>query len=110
MNRACEIAWSILTTQLSRGVRKNPKPDPVTGVVTIFEPDAAAIESLVNDALIPALGKAVSSAQFQLSRTDNMSAVPCIVTGTLSIVALAYIKGYQIQAQFVKSLQSQVGG
>lgn len=104
MNRACEIAWFTLTTQLSRGVRKNPKKDPVTGVVTIFEPDAALIDSLVNEALIQPLKGQVSSALFSVSRTDDLNAVPCIVTGVLSIVALAYIKGFQVQAQFSKTL------
>lgn len=108
MNRACEITWSALTTQLSRGVRKNPKADPVTGAVTIFEPDAAAIESIVNDALAQPLKGQVSAAAFSLSRTDDLNAVPCIVTGLLSIVALAYIKGYVITASFSKTLQSAI--
>ncbi len=104
MNRACEIAWFTLTTQLSRGVRKNPKKDPVSGAVTIFEPDAALIESIVNEALTQPLKGQVSSANFSISRTDDLNAVPCIVTGVLSIVALAYIKGFVIQSQFSKTL------
>lgn len=108
MNRACEIAWFVLTTQLSRGVRKNPNPDPVTGAVYIFEPDAAAIESLVNDALVQPLKGQVSASLFSLSRTDNLNVVPCIVTGVLSIVALAYIKGYTVQSQFSKTLTTAV--
>lgn len=108
MNRACEIAWFVLTTQLSRGVRKNPNADPVTGAVYIFEPDAGLIESLVNDALIQPMKGQVSDFRFTLSRTDNLAAVPAIVTGVLSIVALAYIKGYQVQAQFSKTLQTAV--
>lgn len=108
MNRACEIAWSTLTTQLGRGVRKNPKPDPVTGLIYISEPDASAIEALVNDALAQPLKGQVSAAKFSLSRTDNMNAVPCIVTGILSIVALAYIKGIQVQAQFSKQIQTAI--
>lgn len=108
MNRACEIAWFALTTQLSRGVRKNPKPDPVTGAVTIFEPDAAAIESIVNDALAQPLKGQVSAAAFSLSRTDDLNAVPTVVTGLLSIVALAYIKGYVVTAAFTKTLQSAI--
>lgn len=104
MNRACEIAWFTLTTQLSRGVRKNPKKDPVTGAVTIFEPDAALIDSIVNEALTQPLKGQVSSALFSVSRTDDLNAVPAIVTGVLSIVALAYIKGFTVQAQFSKTL------
>jgi hypothetical protein len=108
MNRAASIAWSVLTTQLGRAVRKNPKPDPVTGLVYISEPDASAIEALVNDALAQPMKGQVSAAQFSLSRTDNMNAVPCIVTGILSIVALAYIKGIQVQAQFSKTIQTAI--
>lgn len=108
MNRACEIAWATLTQQLSRGVRKNPKADPVTGVVTILEPDAALIEAMVNGALQQPMKGQVSAVNFSLSRTDDMNAIPCVVTGIVSIVALAYIKGYQIQAQFSKTIQTAV--
>lgn len=109
-NKACSIAWSVLTTQLSRGVRKNPKPDPVTGAVYIFEPDAAVIEGLVNDALIPPLQGQVSQVQFSLSRADNLNAVPAVVTATISIVPLAYIKGYQVQFQYVKTITAPLNG
>jgi hypothetical protein len=106
MNRACEIAWFALTTQLSRGVRKNPKADPVTGAVTIFEPDAAIIEGIVNDALAGPMKGQVNAIQFSISRTDDLNAVPCVVTGVLSIVAFAYIKGVKVVASFTKTLQS----
>ena len=104
-NQAATIAWFILSTQLSRGVRKNPKADPVTGAVYIFEPDAATIETLVNNAYIQPFKGQVNAIQFSLSRTDNMAAIPCNVTGLISIVALAYIKGFQIQLQFNKTIQ-----
>lgn len=106
MNRACEIAWAVLTQQLSRGVRKNPKPDPVTNIVTIFEPDAALLDKLVEDALFQPLKGQVSDFRFRVNRTDNMNAVPCVVTALLEIVALAYIKGFQVQAQFVKTIST----
>lgn len=108
MNRACEIAWFILTTQLSRGVRKNPKADPVTGAVYIFEPDAALIESLVNDALTQPLKGQVSAARFSLSRTDNLAATPTTVNGVVSIQALAYIKGFAVSAEFNKTISTAV--
>ena len=108
-NLAATITWSILTTQLSRGVQKNPKADPVTGAVYIFESDASRIETLVNTALGggtsgPFKGQ-VTNILFSLSRTDNMAAVPCYVTGLISIVALAYIKGFAVQLQFNKTVQ-----
>lgn len=106
MNRACQVAWFVLTTQLSKGVRKNPKADPVTGKVYIFEPDAAAIESLVNAAVQSDLGTQVSGVKFSLSRTDDMNAIPVKVNGLLSIVAQAYIKDILVQAQFNKTLQT----
>ncbi len=108
MNRACTIAWAVLTRLLSVGVRKNPKKDPVTGAVTIFEPDASRIEDSVNEAMVQPLKGQVSAAKFTISRTDDLSAVPCIVTGTLSIVALAYIKGFQITSQFSKTIQTAI--
>ncbi len=108
MNRACEVAWAVLTQQLSLGVRKNPKKDPVTGIVTIFEPDAAKIDALVNEALFQPLKGQVSDVRFSLSRTDDMSAVPCEVNAVLSLVALAYIKGFLVQAQFTKTLTTAV--
>lgn len=108
MNRACEIAWSVLTTQLSRGVRKNLTADPVTGAVYIYEPDASLIDSLVNEALVQPMKGQVSAVQFTLSRTDNLNVVPCVVTGTLSIVALAYIKGFTVSAQFNKVISTTI--
>ncbi len=106
MNRACEIVWAVLTQQLSRGVRKNPTKDPLTGAVTIFEPDAAAIDALCNEALVQPMKGQVSQVQFVLSRTDDLNPVPAVVTGVLSLVALAYIKGFQVQAQFSKTLKT----
>ncbi len=104
-NQAATITWFILSTQLSRGVRKNPKADPVTGAVYIFEPDASTIESLVNTAYIQPFKGQVNAILFSLSRSDNMAAIPCNVTGLISIVALAYIKGFAIQLQFNKTIQ-----
>lgn len=104
MNRACEIAWSVLTQNLSRGVRKNPKKDPNTGAITIFEPDAALIESQVNDAEFQPLKGQVTDVRFSLSRTDDLSANAPVVNGVVSVVALAYIKGFAVQAQFSKTI------
>jgi hypothetical protein len=105
MNRACTVAWGLLTTQLSRGVNKNPKADPQTGAVYIFEPDAAAIESYVNGPLKSALKGEVSSVLFSLSRTDDLTQTPVTVHATVSIVAKAYVKGYAVTAEFSKVIQ-----
>lgn len=105
MNAACSAAWAALSTQLSRGVKKNPKPDPVTGAITIFEPDAASIESFVNDKMQAAVKGQVTSSKFSLSRSDDLSVTPVVVHGLVSIVALAYIKGYAVTAEFSKVIQ-----
>ena len=47
----------------------------------------------------------MSSVLFSLSRTDDLSVTPAIVHGTVSIVAKAYIKGFQVQAEFSKVIQ-----
>jgi hypothetical protein len=106
MNRLCEVAWSVLARNLSRGVRKNPKKDPVTGAVTMFEPDAAFIESQVNEALFaPARGQ-VSDYRFSINRADDLSANAPRVNGVLSISSLIYIKGFAVQAQFEKTISA----
>jgi hypothetical protein len=104
MNRGCELAYQLLTTQLGKGVGKKPK-DPTTGGVYILESDAAVIENLVNGALATPLKGQVSSFLFSLSRTDDISANSgAIINGTLAIVALAYIKGFKVIAAFAKSI------
>jgi hypothetical protein len=105
MNAACTSAWASLTTQLSRGVNKNPKPDPQTGAVYMLESDRSAIESIVNGPMRAAVKGQVSQALFSLSGTDDLSVTPAIVHGIVSIVAKAYIKGYVVQAQFDKTIQ-----
>jgi hypothetical protein len=104
MNRGCEIAYQLLTTQLGKGVRKKPK-DPQTGGVYILEADAAAIEAFINEGLSLPLKGQVNDFKFSLSRTDDLSANSgATVNATLSIVALAYIKGFKVIAAFAKSI------
>lgn len=105
MNAACTVAWAQLTRQLSRGVNKNPKADPVTGAVTMLESDRSAIEALVNGPMQQAIKGQVSAAKFSLSATDDLSVEPTFVHGTVSIVKKAYIKGYLVSAQFDKTIQ-----
>lgn len=104
MNRGCEVAYQVLTTQLGKGVGKKPK-DPVTGGVYILESDAADIEGLVNTAVELPLKGQVSAFKFSLSRTDDISANSgAVISGSLAIVALAYIKGIKVIAAFAKSI------
>jgi hypothetical protein len=104
MNRACEIAFALLTTQLSRGVGKKPK-DPTTGLVYILESDAQIIEDLINSQVNAQLFGQVAGSKFTLSRTDDLSSQQgATVTGFMKLVALAYVKKFQVFAAFTKSL------
>ena len=104
MNRACEIAFQLLTIQLSRGVGKKPK-DPTTGLVYILEADALIIEDLVNSQVNAQLFGQVAGSKFSLSRTDDLSSnAGATVTGFMKLVALAYIKKFTVTAAFAKSL------
>ncbi len=99
MNAACTIAYQICQTQLSKGVRKDPK----TGF--ILEEDAAAIDALVNSALAVALSGRVSAVGFQLHRTDDLSSNAGATVGAdLQMSALAYIKNFAVSAKFTKAL------
>jgi hypothetical protein len=106
LNRACEIAWAILTRNLSRGVRKNLQADKVTGAVYILEADAQQIEGQVNDALYQALKGQVNAFHFSVSRTDDLNAIPAVVNALVEIQAYAYIKSFRVQAQFSKTITS----
>lgn len=103
MNRACELAYATLTTQLSLGVGKKPR-DPVTGKVYILERDAQKIEGLVRGALSVPLQGQVAGFSFDLARNDDLSANSGVVlNGTVAIASLAYVKGFNVLAIFVKS-------
>lgn len=104
MNLACGIAWSVLSGLLSVGVGKQA-PDPVTNGVYIAEHDAQRIEGQVNAALRTPMKNQVVQVVFVLSRTDDLSSnSSATVNGNLEIESLAYLKKYQIQASFVKSI------
>lgn len=106
MNRGCEIAFDTLTSQLSRGVGKNPKPGP-NGEIYIAEEDAQRIEALVNQNLAELRGQ-VSDLLFTLSRTDNIGANgPVVLNGELKISALAYVKEFDVNASFVRTITVQ---
>lgn len=101
MNRACSLAFQILTGRLSQGVRK----DLATGY--ILEEDAQEIEGLVNAELEKQLvnAKRVSGAAFVLSRTDDLTSnAGATINGEVQVVALAYVKKFAINARFVKKL------
>lgn len=104
MNQACEIAFQILTQQLSAGVNKSPKVGP-QGQRYIAEGNALRIESLVNAALTSQLAGQVDGVRFSLSRTDDISSNSgATVTGSIQSVALGYIKKFTVTAGFVKAI------
>lgn len=104
MNKACTIAFQLLTDKLSLGVGKNPKPGP-NGAIYIAERDAASIEHYVNGTLSAQLRGQVADVDLTLSRTDDISSnAGATITATLSVEPLAYIKGFNTTATFVKSI------
>lgn len=105
MNRACEIGYSILSAQLSRGVQKNPTPGP-QGQRYIAEGEALRIEAVANDAIRAELAGQVDDIRFKVSRTDNIASnAGANVTGTIESVSLAYIKRFTVTAGFVKTIE-----
>jgi hypothetical protein len=104
MNRACEIAYQVLTTQLSKGVAKSPKVGP-NGARYISEPDAARIEGLVNAALRKEMKNRVTDIAYVMRRDDDISSnAGATITGDLQIVDLAYVKRFKTVASFVKAI------
>lgn len=104
MNRACEVAFQILSSRLSAGVRKKRKAEP-TGEVYILESEAQDIEGLVNAALARELKRHVSNLRFVLSRTDDVgSNEGAELTGEIQNQALAYVKKFTVNAKFVRAI------
>jgi hypothetical protein len=104
LNKACGIAWSVLTGQIQLGVRSQVNSN--TGALNIAEIDAQKIEALVNTQLVPTLKGQVTGAQFSLSRDDNLLANPVILTGQVSIAALIYVDGFAVQVALVKDISA----
>lgn len=104
MNAACTICWAALNKNLSRGVRKQAPSTP-NGPVIIFEPDASSIEALVNDPLRTQMKGQVTDQLFSLSRTDDLSQNNAAVHGVVSLVSLFYMKNFQVQAEYSKTIQ-----
>lgn len=103
MNRACEIAYAIMTQQLGRAVGKKP-PNP-DGTVNMLDDDRLTIDGLVNGALESPMKGQVAGYQFALNASDDLSANSGgQVTASLAISSLVYIKGVKIVAGFVKSI------
>ncbi len=105
MNKACEIAYQLLTDELNKGVRV--KDADAQGRVYILEEDAAAIEQRINSKLEAEFldKKRVSDIAIVLSRTDDLAATSGTrVTGDLQVSPLRYIEDFEIDAKLVKSV------
>ena len=99
MNRACEVGTQRLRKLLSKGVKR----DPNTGFM--LAEDRAAIELDVSETIKTELKGRVSAVAFTLSTNDDLSSNSgSTVTGELQLDALAYIKGFLINAHFVRTL------
>jgi len=62
---------------------------------------------MVNTAVQAQLAGQVAGVKFQLGRTDDLSSnAGAQLTSTLTLVALAYIKGIKVLAGFAKSIQA----
>lgn len=101
MNKACELTFEVLTNRLSSRVKRSN----TTGYIN--EEDAQEIEGLVQAKLDQELVNAnrVSGARFVLNRTDDLrpnsgATVNCEV----QVTALAYIKRFQVNARFVRTI------
>jgi hypothetical protein len=103
MNRACELVYAKLTGQLSRGLRKNLKPGPL-GEIYVAEEDALLLDAMANADLNELRGQ-VTDLRFRLSRLDDVgSNGPKILSGDLEISSLVYVKGFAVNASFVRSI------
>lgn len=106
MNRGCEIAHQILTKQLSKGVRKDPKVGP-EGERYIREDEAQLLESLVNAEVNRELvtpGE-VDDMALAVSRTDDIrSNAGAEITCSLDSVALGYAKKFTVAAGYVTQI------
>lgn len=105
MNRACSIAWQILTGQLSAGVQT--QFNKTTNAVNIKETSAQTIEGLVNGPLTSALSGQCTGVQFALNRDDDLSVPNSPVNGTVSIAPLVYLKNIVVQTALVKTITTK---
>jgi hypothetical protein len=102
LNKACTIAWQILSGQLSLGVRTVLNPN--TNTLNIAPIDKLKIEGLVNPALQSSLKGQVTGVLFTLNSDDNLGVLPVTVGGTVAVVGLAYIKNFKVTVAFAKSI------
>lgn len=98
-----ERSYDFLTEELSSKRRKDPKLGP-QGQVYLLEADVAEIETRGTLDLKAVLGREVDDVRLKLSRVDDVGANSgAIVTATVEISSLVYIKGFDVTTRFVRS-------
>lgn len=104
INRACEIAWQVLTQQLSLGVKADETPGP-NDERYIAEESAQLVEGLANDAIRRELGAQADDLLFRLSRTDDISSNEgAEINASLEVVSLSYVKKWKVAAGYTKAI------
>lgn len=105
MNAGCETAFQILNKRLSMGVAKDQNAHIQEGDAQMIE---LGVEAAVDKRLVEP--RRASGIDFQLSREDDFSSnAGAIVSGELAVSALIYIKGFAVNAKFVKKITAQNG-
>lgn len=103
MGVAEERSYDFLTEELSGRKRKDPVPGP-QGQVYMLAADIAEIEQRGTLDLKAVLGSEVDDVRLTLSRTDDVGANSgAVMTASIEIVSLIYIKGFAVTARFSRS-------
>lgn len=98
-----ERSFDFLTEELSGKKRKDPVLGPL-GEVYLLEADVAEMETRGTLDLKSVLEGEVDDVRLSLSRTDDVGANSgAVVTATVEISALVYIKGFAVTTRFVRS-------
>lgn len=103
MNVALERAFDFLTEELSSKKRKDPIPGP-QGQVYLLEADVLDMQQRGTLFLRSQLDGEVDGVRLLVSRVDDVGANSgAIVTASVEISSLVYIKGFAVTAKFVRS-------
>ncbi len=108
LNKGCKIAFQVLTTQLSKGVRTVFNEQ--TSAVNIDPRDAQTIEHLVDSPLASGLAGQVTDQGFSLNTDDDLSALGAPCNGDVEIVSKVYLKNFRVQVSLVKTISASAGG
>lgn len=104
MNRACEVAFGVLTDELSDSFFT----DKTTG--KIREDSAQTLESPVKSAIGTEMGKKVSGYNFTLDRDTVFQPPTASLSGDVNIQMPIYIKGFVINSNLVKTITVPTSG